>query len=257
MSKVQWIKVSTDILHNRKIMALRYEKNGNQIILLWIYLLVLAGQTNDSGNIYFTPTIPYDQEKLSKELNIQKPIIASGLDYFQKNEMVKILENGWIRIENWEEYQNFEQLERIREGNKLRQKRYYQTHRTNTVLTPNLTPPTPLDNATDKNRIDVDVEKNRKELDLDKTLINKQIINDTKFIEELNNENPNEILYDKHTDLLLKHNFITSTDANLHHHQIQQFFSKLDDKTIERLLKSFTEKRVNGRYILKFIGIQF
>jgi hypothetical protein len=169
--------------------------------------------------------------------------------------MVKILENGWIRIENWEEYQNFEQLERIRESNKLRQKRYYQTHRTNAVLTPNLTPPTPLDNDTDKNRIDV--EKNRKELDLDKTLINKQIINDTNFIEELNKETDSGYLYDKHTDILLRHNFITSTDATMYHQQIKDFFSKVDDKTFDRLLKSFTEKRVNGRYILKFIGIQF
>jgi predicted phage replisome organizer len=162
MGKVQWIKVSTDVLQNRKIMALRYEKNGNLMILLWFSLLVLAGQTNDNGAIYFTPTIPYTDEKLNRELNIPKSIIKEGLKYFQDNEMIKILENGHIVIENWEEYQNFEKLERIKLANRERQKRYQTNHKTNVSITPNITPTLPLANATDKNRIDESrIEKNR------------------------------------------------------------------------------------------------
>ena len=250
MSKVQWIKIDTDILHNRKIMALRFEKNGNQIILLWIYLLVLAGQTNDQGNLYFTPTIPYDQEKLSKELYIQKPIIAAGLDYFQKNEMIKIKENGWISIENWEEYQNYEQLERIKEGNRQRQKRYYEKHKTNEIITP----PVMLANATDKNR----VEENRKEENrLDQIRLDSSTgvnnINDKKFIENLNEE-PQGILYDKFTDELLRQNLISSVDATTYHKEIEAFFTKFESH-FKSYLKSFVEKRVNGKYILKMIGV--
>lgn len=242
MSKVQWIKIDTDILHNRKIMALRFEKNGNQIILLWIFLLVLAGQTNDQGNLYFTPTIPYDQEKLSKELYIQKPIIAAGLDYFQKNEMIKIKENGWISIENWEEYQNYEQLERIKEGNRQRQKRYYEKHKTNE----NLTPPVMLANATDKSRL----EENRKE---ENRLDFFTGVNDKKFIETLDKE-PQGILYDKFTDELLKENLITSVDATTYHKEIESYFTKFESH-FKSYLKSFQEKRVNGKYILKMIGV--
>lgn len=254
MSKVQWIKISTDILHNRKIMALRYEKNGNQIILLWVYLLVLAGQTNDQGNIYFTGTIPYDNEKLSKELSIQKPIVATGLDYFQKNEMIKILENGWIKIENWEEYQNHEQLERIREGNRQRQQKHYYNAKPNGNLTPNLTPSTPLANATDKNRIEED--KNREEKNrLDKSIFNKKIIDDKAFVDELNSETDHGTLYGKYTDTLLRNNLISSTDATNHSKDIEAFFIKMDEATFNKWLKSFVEKRVNGNYILKVIGV--
>ena len=252
MSKVQWIKVSTDILHNSKIMALLYEKNGNQMILLWTYLLVLAGQTNDQGNIYFTATIPYDQEKLSKELAIQKPIVASSLEYFQKNEMIQINEKGWIKIENWEEYQNHEQLDRIREGNRLRQKKHYYNAKPNGNLTPNLTCITPLANAIDKNREEED--KNREEENrLDKTLFNNK--NDTKFIEELNANNDYGILYGKFTDTLLRNNLISSIDATNHSKDIEAFFIKMDEATFNKWLKSFVEKRVNGNYILKVIGV--
>lgn len=202
MSKVHWIKISTDIIHNRKIEGLRYVKQGNQIILLWFYLLVLAGQTNDKGSIYFTKTIPYTDDKLQRQFNIPKSVIREGLTYFKTNDMITTDERGIISIVGWEEYQNAEMLEKIRESNRIRQQRFYNTQKLITSVEsvnyekpndrPNALPNTqPNDdlldgvvlpqsleirysNRVDKNRVDVDVEKKREELLLDKdSLINK------------------------------------------------------------------------------------
>lgn len=190
MSKVHWIKISTDIIHNRKIEGLRYVKQGNQIILLWFYLLVLAGQTNDKGSIYFTKSIPYTDDKLQRQFNIPKSVIREGLAYFKANDMITTDERGIIEIIGWEEYQNAEMLERIRESNRIRQQRFYNTQKTQSPIQsvieqkpnaipnaqPNAQPnddllddivvPPALDNRY-SNRVDVDVEKKRKELDLE------------------------------------------------------------------------------------------
>lgn len=248
MSKVQWIKISTDILHNRKIQALRYEKNGNQIILLWFYLLVLAGQTNDQGKIYFTSTVPYDEEKLSKELSISKKIISEGLNYFINNEMLDKLENGYLSIDNWDEYQNAQRLEALRESNRERQKRYYELHKPNAQ--PNALPNivananTPLSNDIDKNRIDkirkeeIRIEENRSE-----SLINEQ------------GKNEKDVsFYDKYTDKLIEVACITQDTASKYHSKIKEFFSKVSDDMFDRYIKSFVEKRIKDNQILQIIG---
>lgn len=250
MSKVQWIKIDTEIIHNRKIQALRYEKNGNDMILLWFYLLVLAGKTNDNGQIYFTNTIPYDAEKLSKEFIIKKPLVAAGLKYFQDNEMIKVLENGVITIENWEEYQNYQQLERMKEANRLRQKRYYDNHKANAQPNAVLTPTTPLANATDKNRID----KNREEEKREEKIFNEINKTNEDFVASLNEETT-EVFYDKYTDRLLSENLINSIDANNHHQKIKEFFEKFGDPLFERYVRSFKEKRFTSSSILKSCGI--
>jgi predicted phage replisome organizer len=253
MSKVQWIKIDTEIIHNRKIQALRYEKNGNDMILLWFYLLVLAGKTNDNGQIYFTNTIPYDAEKLSKEFIIKKPNVLAALKYFKDNEMISVLENGVITVENWEEYQNYQQLERIKEGNRLRQKRYYDNHKNNAQPNAVLTPTDMLANGIDKNRIEkIRIEENRPEEKREESLINNKREND--FIEELNNE-PTETLYGFFTDRLLAENILISTDAYNHHKKIEAYFKPMEKHTFERFVRSFKEKRVTSAYILKMVGI--
>jgi predicted phage replisome organizer len=242
MANIQWIKVSTDILHNRKIQALRYQKNGNEIILLWFYLMVLAGQVNDAGKIYFTETLPYDADKLHTEFKIKKSIVSQGLEYFRSNNMIDVDNKGIIYMLNWEEYQNVDQMELIRQQNRVRQQRYALRHReTNASITPAIT----LDNAVDKNRID----KNRK--DVEKKEIIK--VSEANFIKVLDEE-PTEILYDQYTDKLMQVNVINSVDANQHHQKIKDYFSKLTPEQFDRYVKSFVDHRVNGKYILKMVG---
>ena len=65
MSDVKWIKISTDLFSDEKIVFLRNMPNGDSLLTLWIFLLVLAGKINDGGYIYFKRNVPYTAQMLS------------------------------------------------------------------------------------------------------------------------------------------------------------------------------------------------
>ena len=130
MSEVKWIKIVTDIFDNKKIKQIEKIPNGDTILVIWFKLIVLAGVTNDDGLIYITDEIPYNCETLSNEFNKPLNEIKIALDIFQKFKMIEIIDD-FIRLKNWQQYQNVDGLEKIREQTRLR----VQKHRENQRLT--------------------------------------------------------------------------------------------------------------------------
>ena len=57
--EVKWVKMSIDMFDNRKIKYLRGLPEGNNIVLIWVMLLTLAGRCNSNGYIFLTENIPY------------------------------------------------------------------------------------------------------------------------------------------------------------------------------------------------------
>lgn len=130
MSEVKWIKIVTDIFDNKKIKQIEKIPNGDTILVIWFKLIVLAGVTNDDGLVYITDEIPYNSETLSNEFNKPLNEIKIALDIFQKFKMIEIIDD-FIRLKNWQQYQNVDGLEKIREQTRLR----VQKHRENQRLT--------------------------------------------------------------------------------------------------------------------------
>lgn len=130
MAEVKWIKIVTDIFDNKKIKQIEKIPNGDTILVIWFKLIVLAGVTNDDGLIYITDEIPYNCETLSNEFNKPLNEIKIALDIFQKFKMIEIIDD-FIRLKNWQQYQNTDGLEKIREQTRLR----VQKHRENQRLT--------------------------------------------------------------------------------------------------------------------------
>ena len=97
--------------------------NGDSLLTLWIFLLVLAGKTNDGGLIYFKPNVPYSIQMLSLIANIPQSTVELGLKTMQDFEMIEIDSEGIIVL-NWEKHQNTKGLEKIREQTKFRTRRY-------------------------------------------------------------------------------------------------------------------------------------
>lgn len=158
MSAVKWVKIETSIITNRKLLELRESKNGNDKVLLWFYLIILAGRCNDNGRVYFAPKVPYDDVKLQRELHISKVTIRSGLDYFLANAMIELDLDGIITLIGWNEYQNAEALERQRELGKLRQRKWQENRRLNNAPNnANITQGGSYNNGIDV-EVDVDVE---------------------------------------------------------------------------------------------------
>ena len=156
MADIKWIKIVTDMFDNRKIRQIECLPDGDSIIVIWMKLLCLAGQTNDNGMVYFTKDIPYTEQMLAQQFNRPLTTIQMALKTFEQFGMVELVDNI-LHISNWEKYQNIEGMEKIREQTRKRVAK----HRANQKLlesnvTCNVT--VTQSNATDK-YIDKDIDK--------------------------------------------------------------------------------------------------
>ena len=119
MSAVKWIKITTDMFDNRKIKHLRRLPDGNNIILIWVMLLTMAGRCNADGMIYLAENIPYTSKMLADELDFEENTVQLALRAMEQLGMI-VSDNGFISIAGWKEYQNVEGMDRIREQTRQR-----------------------------------------------------------------------------------------------------------------------------------------
>jgi predicted phage replisome organizer len=119
MAEVRWIKITTDMFSNRKIRHLRKLPDGNNIVLIWVMLLTMAGRCNASGMIFLTENIPYTPKMLADELDFEESTVVLALQALEQLNMI-VTDNGYFAIAGWEEYQNIAGMDKIREQNRLR-----------------------------------------------------------------------------------------------------------------------------------------
>lgn len=123
MAEVQWIKIYTNMFDvSRKIKSIEQMPQGDTILVVWFKILMLAGKVNDGGAIYVTPSMPFDLAGLSYEVRRPIAIVEKALSIFEEFDMIE-RDNGFIYISSWEEYQNIEGMEKIRERNRLAQQK--------------------------------------------------------------------------------------------------------------------------------------
>lgn len=161
MSSIKWIKLYTDIFDNRKIKQIEILPEGDSLLVIWLKLLVLAGNINDSGLIYFTKDIPYTDEMLAAQFGKPLNTVKLALNVFTSYGMIDIVDN-LLQVSNWEKYQNIEGMEKVREQNRLRNIEYRKRQKEK-LITTNVT----HDGAvTSHDAIDIDIEED-KEIDID------------------------------------------------------------------------------------------
>ena len=122
MAEIKWIKITTDMFDNRKIRHLRRLPDGNSIVLIWVMLLTMAGRCNSSGMIFLTENIPYTPKMLADELDFEENTVKLALNALEQLNMI-VTDNGFFSIAGWDEYQNIEGMEKIREQNRIRKQR--------------------------------------------------------------------------------------------------------------------------------------
>lgn len=121
---VKWVKLTTDMFDNRKIKHLRRLPDGNNIVLIWVMLLTMAGRCNSNGMIFLTENIPYTPKMLADELDFEENTVILALQALENLDMI-VTDGKFFSIAGWEEYQNIEGMDKIREQNRLRQKKWY------------------------------------------------------------------------------------------------------------------------------------
>lgn len=123
MAEVKWIKLTTDMFDNRKIKYLRRLPDGNSIVLIWVMLLTMAGRCNAGGMIFLTENIPYTPKMLADELGFEENTVKLALGALESCDMV-VMNRGHFTVAGWDEYQNIEGMDKIRESKRLAQARW-------------------------------------------------------------------------------------------------------------------------------------
>ena len=149
---IKWIKITTDMFDNRKIKHLRRLPEGNNIVLIWVMLLTMAGRCNANGMIFLTENIPYTTKMLADELDFEENTVQLALKALEQLGMITT-NSDFFYITGWAEHQNIEGMDKIREQTRQRVARHREKQK---LLSSNV-------NVTLRNAIEED-----KEEDIDK-----------------------------------------------------------------------------------------
>lgn len=167
MAEVKWIRLNTDMFDNAKIKFLRRLPEGDKIVLFWVMLLTKAGKCNSNGYIFLTESIPYTPDMLSAEFDIDVSIVELALSSLNRLNMIS-LEEHTLFINGWEEHQNAEGLDKIREQTRKRVAKYREKQKSiygNATCNVTVMQGNGTDKEKDRDRdIDIDIDMHR-ELD--------------------------------------------------------------------------------------------
>lgn len=120
---VKWIKITTDIFNDEKIMLLESMPEADTVIVIWFKLLTLAGKQHNDGVFWLTDRIAYTDELLATIFRRNLNTVRMALARFEELGMIEII-NNVITIPNWSKYQNFDALDRKRERDREYQREY-------------------------------------------------------------------------------------------------------------------------------------
>lgn len=117
-----WFKVSANVFDSEKIKILRADtKIGDSLALMWFFLLALARKKNDGGYVYATEGVAYTPKTLAAVGGFKPKIAEAALEVFQQYNMIDIEDNGYIYIVGWSEYQNAEELSKLKERERCKE----------------------------------------------------------------------------------------------------------------------------------------
>ena len=120
---VSWIRLETNLFDNPKIQMLSNLPKGDSYVSFWVRLLCMAGKLNNGGYVYVAENAAYTPQLLAAITGKPVALVKTMLKTMQELHMIDVDTNGIIYIIGWEEHQNVEGLEKIRDDAKIRQRR--------------------------------------------------------------------------------------------------------------------------------------
>ena len=119
MADVKWIKITTDIFDDEKILLIESLPDAYAIITVWFKLLCLAGKQNNSG-VFMMGQIAYTDKMLATIFRMKESTVTMALQTFEQFGMVEIID-GVITIPNWNKHQTLDAYEKKKERDRLYQ----------------------------------------------------------------------------------------------------------------------------------------
>lgn len=116
---VKWLKLMNNMFEDEKIEYIESLPDGDMILNVWIKTLCLASKCNDNGNLTITNELPYTTTLLAHKFKKTVTQIEYAFKIMQALGMVEV-NNDILCVSNWCKYQNVDELERLKEQNRLR-----------------------------------------------------------------------------------------------------------------------------------------
>lgn len=123
MPEVKWIKITTDVFDDEKILLIESLPSADSIIVIWFKLLTLAGKQNNNGVFVLNDKIAFTDEMLATIFRRDVNVVRLALSVFEKYGMIDMVSNV-VTIPNWNKYQNLDAYKKKKERD-----RQYQAQR--------------------------------------------------------------------------------------------------------------------------------
>lgn len=120
MSDVKWIKITTDIFDDEKILMIESLPSADSIIVIWFKLLTFAGKQNNDGVFIMNNRIAYTEEMLASIFRRDLNTVKLALNTFRNFGMIEIVDDV-ITIPNWNKHQTLDAYEQKKERDRLYQ----------------------------------------------------------------------------------------------------------------------------------------
>lgn len=119
MADVKWIKITTDIFDDEKILMIESMPSADSIIVIWFKLLTFAGKQNNDGVFMMSNRIAYTDEMLASIFRRDVNTVRLALNAFKQFGMIDIIENV-ITIPNWGKHQTLDAYEKKKQRDRER-----------------------------------------------------------------------------------------------------------------------------------------
>lgn len=120
MAEVKWIKITTDVFDDEKILLIESMPSADSIITIWFKLLILAGKQNNNGVFMMGNKLPFTDEMLATIFRRDLNTVRLALKTFEEFGMIEVVDNV-ITIPNWNKHQTLDAYEKKKERDRLYQ----------------------------------------------------------------------------------------------------------------------------------------
>ena len=119
---MRYIKLPVHFFEDNRLKAIRSQKDGDSVILLYTMLITVAVKSNADGRFMLCEGIPYDEEILSSTLGLSAQIVKKGLELLVKFGLLTVTDSVYS-LSNYDEYADLKAI-RKRNQNADRQTKY-------------------------------------------------------------------------------------------------------------------------------------
>ena len=162
MADVKWIKITTDIFDDEKILMIESMPSADSIIVIWFKLLTFAGKQNNDGVFLMSNRIAYTDEMLASIFRRDINTVRLALKAFEQFGMIEIVDNV-ITIPNWGKHQTLDAYEKkkVRDRERIARKRAEQ--KALIAMSPDKSPDCSPDTSPDVAFSEEDIDKEKEE----------------------------------------------------------------------------------------------